>query len=60
MWPGKKAILENYRADNSEKKGSEPGLALTLFSTLDAWFEEKTGGKVDPLLLGCVAGVERV
>lgn len=58
MWPGKKAILENYEATG--RKGREPGLALTLFSTLDAWFEERTGGKVDALLLGCVAGVQRV
>lgn len=53
MWPGKKGILEG-------KSVKEPGLALKLFSTLDAWIEKETGGKVDALLLGCVAGVQRV
>ncbi|KAJ3908844.1 hypothetical protein F5879DRAFT_935898 [Lentinula edodes] len=53
MWPGKKGILE-------EKSVKEPGLALKLFSTLDVWIEKETGGKVDALLLGCVAGVQRV
>ncbi|KAJ3987857.1 hypothetical protein F5890DRAFT_661352 [Lentinula detonsa] len=53
MWPGKKAILEG-------KSAKEPGLALKLFSDLDAWITKDTGGKVDALLLGCVAGVQRI
>ncbi|KAJ4473162.1 hypothetical protein J3R30DRAFT_3296811 [Lentinula aciculospora] len=53
MWPGKKALLEG-------KNAKQPGLALKLFSTLDAWIEKETGGKVDALLLGCVAGAQHV
>ena len=52
MWPGKKALLQ----DTSK----EPGLALKLLSNLDEWVEKKTDGKVDVLLMGCVAGVQRV
>lgn len=43
MWPGKKA----------ESDGSQ---AMTLFKAFDAWIEEKTGGTVDAMLLGCVRG----
>jgi hypothetical protein len=53
MWPGKKAVWEQDldKANN---------LAMSLFQRLDAWVEEKMEGKVDVLLLGCVAGIERV
>ncbi|KAF8217155.1 hypothetical protein K438DRAFT_1798365 [Mycena galopus ATCC 62051] len=44
MWPGKKAVK------------AQGGPAMKLFENLDAWLDEKTGGTVDPLLLGCVAG----
>ncbi|TFK34083.1 hypothetical protein BDQ12DRAFT_690347, partial [Crucibulum laeve] len=45
MWPGKKFVKE------------EGGVAMKLFEQLDGWLDEKTGGTVDALLLGCVAGV---
>jgi hypothetical protein len=45
MWPGKKAVKE------------QGGVAMKLFEELDAWVEKRTGGTVDPLLLGCVAGI---
>lgn len=45
MWPGKKAVKE------------EGGRAMKLFEELDGWIEEKTGGTVDALMLGCVAGI---
>lgn len=45
IWPAKKAVK------------AEGGVAMQLFETLDAWLEEKMEGKVDALLLGCVAGV---
>ena len=43
MWPGKKA----------ESDGSQ---AMKLFRAFDEWIEEKTGGTVDAMLLGCVRG----
>lgn len=43
MWPGKRA----------ESDGSP---AMKLFKAFDAWIEEKTGGTVDAMLLGCVRG----
>ena len=43
MWPGKKA----------ESDGSQ---AMKLFKEFDAWLEERTGGTVDAMLLGCVRG----
>ncbi|KAJ7083760.1 hypothetical protein C8R44DRAFT_53144 [Mycena epipterygia] len=44
MWPGKKAVK------------AQGGPAMELFEKLDAWLEEKTGGTVDAVLLGSVAG----
>ncbi|KAG8221188.1 hypothetical protein J3R82DRAFT_2753 [Butyriboletus roseoflavus] len=43
MWPGKK----------TESDGSQ---AMKLFKAFDEWMEEKTGGTVDAMLLGCVRG----
>ncbi|KAG1738532.1 hypothetical protein EDB19DRAFT_1714183 [Suillus lakei] len=43
MWPAKKA-----EADGSQ--------AMKLFREFDAWLDEKTGGSVDALLMGCVSG----
>ncbi|KAH7891014.1 hypothetical protein F5I97DRAFT_2052216 [Phlebopus sp. FC_14] len=43
MWPAKKA-----EADGSQ--------AMKLFKEFDEWMEEKTGGTVDAMLLGCVSG----
>jgi hypothetical protein len=43
MWPAKKA-----EADGSQ--------AMKLFKEFDAWLDEKTGGSVDALLMGCVSG----
>ncbi|KAG0704555.1 hypothetical protein DFH29DRAFT_910837 [Suillus ampliporus] len=43
MWPAKKAD-----ADGSQ--------AMKLFREFDAWLDEKTGGSVDALLMGCVSG----
>ncbi|KAF9458872.1 hypothetical protein BDZ94DRAFT_1225561 [Collybia nuda] len=48
MWPGKKAVKE------------QGGVAMELFERLDAWVEEKTGGTVDALLMGCVGGIMTV
>jgi len=45
IWPAKKAVK------------AQGGAAMQLFENLDAWLEEKTGGKVDALLMGCVGGV---
>ncbi|KAJ7097218.1 hypothetical protein B0H15DRAFT_825213 [Mycena belliarum] len=44
MWPAKRAVKE------------QGGPAMVLFERLDAWLDEKTGGTVDALLMGCVAG----
>lgn len=43
MWPAKKAD-----ADGSQ--------AMKLFREFDEWLDEKTGGSVDALLMGCVSG----
>ncbi|KAG6381856.1 hypothetical protein JVT61DRAFT_470 [Boletus reticuloceps] len=43
MWPGKRA----------ESDGSQ---AMKLFQAFDTWIDEKTGGAVDPMLLGCIRG----
>ena len=48
MWPGKKAVK------------AEGGVAMRLFEELDEWIEKRTGGTVDTMLLGCVAGVVSV
>ncbi|KAJ7031858.1 hypothetical protein C8F04DRAFT_1109292 [Mycena alexandri] len=44
MWPAKQAVK------------AQGGPAMELFEKLDAWLEVRTGGTVDALLLGCVAG----
>ena len=48
MWPGKK----------SEKDTG--GRAMALFEDLDGYIEEKFGGVVDALLLGCLGGIATV
>ena len=48
MWPAKKA----------EKEFG--GRAMYLFEEFDDWLEKETGGTVEPLLLGCVGGVDVV
>lgn len=48
MWPGKKA----------EK--AEGGRAMQLFEEFDAWVEQKMGGNIDAMLLGCVGGVAHI
>ncbi|KAF9524402.1 hypothetical protein CPB83DRAFT_861305 [Crepidotus variabilis] len=45
VWPAKKS---------SKAQG---GIAMELFEKMDAWIDEKTGGAVDTLLVGSVAGV---
>ncbi|KAK0459622.1 uncharacterized protein EV420DRAFT_1620165 [Desarmillaria tabescens] len=45
MWPGKRATK------------AEGGESMELFEQLDAWLDEKTGGKVDATLIGGVGGV---
>ncbi|TFK20267.1 hypothetical protein FA15DRAFT_673638 [Coprinopsis marcescibilis] len=45
MWPAKKSVKE------------QGGAAMALFEKLDRWLDEKTGGTVDALLMGCVGGV---
>jgi hypothetical protein len=48
MWPAKKR-------EKDTEGGHKP--AMKLFEELDGWLENKTGGSVDALLLGCIAGV---
>ena len=45
IWPAKKSVK------------AQGGLSMMLFEELDTWLETKTGGTVDALLIGCVAGV---
>ena len=45
VWPAKKSIK------------AQGGFSMMLFEELDTWLETKTGGTVDALLMGCVAGV---
>lgn len=48
MWPAK-----------AREKDTEGGhqLAMGLFEEFDEWLDNKTGGTVDALLLGCVGGI---
>ncbi|KAG1897160.1 uncharacterized protein F5891DRAFT_1050672 [Suillus fuscotomentosus] len=43
MWPAKKADADGHQA-------------MKLFEEFDAWLDEKTGGSVDALFMGCVSG----
>ena len=45
VWPAKQSVK------------NEGGFSMMLFEKLDTWLENKTGGTVDALLMGCVAGV---
>ncbi|KAJ7597220.1 hypothetical protein C8J56DRAFT_919522 [Mycena floridula] len=45
MWPAKKSLF-----------GTKEGRALTLFSEMDAWFEQQTKGSLDVTFMGAVAG----
>ncbi|KIK67879.1 hypothetical protein GYMLUDRAFT_36677 [Collybiopsis luxurians FD-317 M1] len=54
MWPGKKMLLEDRNVNDSSLA------SLRFLSELDAWVEEETEGRVDPLLLGCIAGVQQI
>jgi len=45
MWPGKMAVKE------------QGGVAMQLFEEFDGWFETKTAGTADAMLLGSVTGV---
>ncbi|KAI0311021.1 hypothetical protein OF83DRAFT_1152851 [Amylostereum chailletii] len=45
MWPGKMRVK------------AEGGPSMALFEKLDGWVTERTGGEVDPMLLGSVGGV---
>jgi len=45
VWPAKKSVK------------AEGGVSMVLFEEFDTWLENKTGGTVDALLVGCVAGV---
>jgi hypothetical protein len=45
IWPAKK----------SDK--AHGGISMMFFEEFDTWLETKTGGTVDALLIGCVAGV---
>lgn len=48
MWPGKKAVK------------AEGGVAMEVFEVMDGWVEERTGGRVDAMMVGGVAGAVRV
>ncbi|KAH6874322.1 hypothetical protein BKA70DRAFT_1350465 [Coprinopsis sp. MPI-PUGE-AT-0042] len=50
VWPAKKS---EFKAEG----GAAAGAAMEMFEKLDGWLEEKTGGKVDALLLGCIGGI---
>ena len=45
IWPAKKSVK------------AQGGFSMMLFEEFDTWLETKTGGTVDALLVGCVAGV---
>ena len=45
MWPGKR---------REKVKG---GRAMEVFEVVDTWLEERTGGTVDAMMVGCVGGV---
>ena len=45
IWPAKESVK------------AEGGFSMRLFEELDTWLEIKTGGTVDALLMGCMAGV---
>lgn len=40
-----------------ERRKTKDGMALKFFEVFDDWVDERMEGKVDTLLLGCVAGV---
>jgi len=44
MWPAKRAVK------------AEGGVAMEVFEAMDAWVDERTGGRVDAMLVGGVAG----
>jgi hypothetical protein len=48
MWPGKKAVK------------AEGGPAMELFEELDQWLDDKSGGTIDALFMGCVGGATRL
>ena len=48
MWPAKRAVK------------AEGGIAMEIFEIMDAWVDEKTGGRVDMMMVGGVAGVVRI
>ena len=48
IWPAKKAMK------------AQGGASMLFFEELDRWLEEKTGGKVDALLMGSVAGIAHI
>jgi len=45
IWPAKKTVK------------SQVGFPMIFFEEFDTWLETKTGGAIDALLMGCVAGV---
>ena len=45
IWPAKKSVK------------AQGGFSMMLFEEFDTWLETKTGGTIDALLIGCVAGV---
>ncbi|KAF8885097.1 hypothetical protein CPB84DRAFT_1816896 [Gymnopilus junonius] len=48
MWPAKKAVK------------AQGGASMLFFEELDQWLDEKTGGEVDALLMGSVAGIAHI
>lgn len=70
MWPGKSHRIPSTSSSEScsdpyvaelqkkrEKAAVPYGPAMQLFEKLDGWLEERTGGKVDGMLVGSVGGV---
>lgn len=45
MWPGKR------------REKAKGGRAMEVFEVVDTWLEERTGGTVDAMMVGCVGGV---
>lgn len=48
MWPAKKAVK------------AQGGASMLFFEELDQWLDERTGSKVDAMLMGSVAGVAHI
>lgn len=60
MWPGKSRINATESQNSDEGVEKMYGPTMQLFARFDGWLDEKMGGKVDAMLVGCVGGVVAV